>query len=64
MSVVRRYLSLAVLIGAVLLLTIDATVLHLAVPALARDLDPTATQVLWIGDIYSFAIAGLLVTMG
>ncbi|HJB64390.1 MAG TPA: MFS transporter [Candidatus Microbacterium pullistercoris] len=64
MSTARRYLSLAVLIGAVLLLTIDATVLHLAVPALARDLDPTATQVLWIGDIYSFAIAGLLVTMG
>ena len=64
MSTARRYLSLSVLIGAVLLLTIDATVLHLAVPALARDLDPTATQVLWIGDIYSFAIAGLLVTMG
>ncbi|MGO1236011.1 MFS transporter [Microbacterium gubbeenense] len=64
MTTARRYLSLSVLIGAVLLLTIDATVLHLAVPALARDLDPTATQVLWIGDIYSFAIAGLLVTMG
>lgn len=64
MSTARRYLSLSVLIGAVLLLTIDATVLHLAVPALARDLEPTATQVLWIGDIYSFAIAGLLVTMG
>ena len=64
MTTARRYLSLSVLIGAVLLLTIDATVLHLAVPALARDLEPTAAQVLWIGDIYSFAIAGLLVTMG
>jgi DHA2 family multidrug resistance protein-like MFS transporter len=39
-------------------------VLYLAVPSLTRDLDPTATQVLWIGDIYSLAIAGLLVTMG
>jgi DHA2 family multidrug resistance protein-like MFS transporter len=60
----RRWLSLAVLTGAVLLLAIDSTVLYLAVPSLTRDLDPTATQVLWIGDIYSLAIAGLLVTMG
>ncbi|MGO1768785.1 MAG: MFS transporter [Microbacterium sp.] len=64
MTPARRYFSLAVLAGAVLLLAIDATVLYLAVPALSRDLDPTAAQVLWIGDIYSFAIAGLLVTMG
>lgn len=49
---------------AVGLLAIDATVLYLAVPSLVRDLEPTATQVLWIGDIYSLAIAGLLVTMG
>ena len=60
----RRHLSLAVLTCAVLLLAIDSTVLYLAVPSLTRDLDPTATQVLWIGDIYSLAIAGLLVTMG
>ena len=60
----RRHLSLAVLTGAVLLLAIDSTVLYLAVPSLTRDLDPSATQVLWIGDIYSLAIAGLLVTMG
>ena len=60
----RRWLSLSVLTGAVLLLAIDSTVLYLAVPSLTRDLDPTATQVLWIGDIYSLAIAGLLVTMG
>jgi len=49
---------------AVLLLAIDATVLALAVPALSADLDPSATQLLWIGDVYSFALAGLLVTMG
>ncbi|GAA1658850.1 MFS transporter [Citricoccus zhacaiensis] len=59
-----RWASLAVLVGAVLLLAIDATVLYLAVPSLTADLSPTATQVLWIGDIYSLALAGLLVTMG
>lgn len=48
----------------VLLLAIDSTVLYLAVPALTRDLAPSAEQVLWIGDIYSLALAGLLVTMG
>ena len=64
MSPARRWAALAVLVGAVLLLAIDATVLYLAVPSLTADLAPTATQVLWIGDIYSLAIAGLLVTMG
>lgn len=64
LSAARRWASLSVLIGAVLLLAIDSTVLYLAVPALTEDLDATATEVLWIGDIYSLAIAGLLVTMG
>ncbi|PZR52307.1 MFS transporter [Xylanimonas oleitrophica] len=60
----RRWAALAVLVLAVGLLAIDATVLYLAVPSLTRDLAPTATQILWIGDVYSLAIAGLLVTMG
>ncbi|MDO4888674.1 MAG: MFS transporter [Actinomycetaceae bacterium] len=60
----RRWASLAVLVGAVLLLAIDATVLYLAMPSLTADLSPSALQVLWIGDIYSLALAGLLVTMG
>lgn len=60
----RRWLALAVLTLAVTLLSIDSTVLALAIPSLSRDLAPTATQLLWIGDIYSFTLAGLLVTMG
>ncbi|MGW2092355.1 MFS transporter [Promicromonospora sukumoe] len=64
LSVRRRWAALSVLVLAVGLLAIDGTVLYLAVPSLTRDLAPTATQVLWIGDIYSLAIAGLLVTMG
>ena len=60
----RQWLALGVLTLAVCLLAIDGTVLALAVPALTADLAPTATQLLWIGDIYSFALAGLLVTMG
>ncbi|MBL0887031.1 MFS transporter [Myceligenerans indicum] len=64
MSAGRRWAALAVLVLAVGLLAIDATVLYLAVPSLTRDLAPTSTQVLWIGDVYSLAIAGLLITMG
>lgn len=60
----KEWLALVVLILAVMLLAIDGTVLYMAVPALTADLSPTATQILWIGDIYSFVLAGLLVTMG
>lgn len=47
-----------------LLLAIDGTVLYLAVPSLTEELLPTSTQILWIGDIYAFVLAGLLITMG
>ena len=60
----REWAALGVLVLAVLLLAIDGTVLALAVPSLSATLDPTANQLLWIGDVYSFALAGLLVTMG
>lgn len=47
-----------------LLLAMDLTVLHLAVPALSADLEPSSAQLLWIVDIYGFLIAGSLITMG
>jgi DHA2 family multidrug resistance protein-like MFS transporter len=47
-----------------LLIAMDLTVLHLAVPHLSADLQPTSAQLLWITDIYGFMIAGSLVTMG
>ncbi|MGC5379884.1 MFS transporter [Micromonospora sp. DT68] len=64
LSARRRWAALAVLAAAVLLLAIDGTVLSLAVPALTASLAPSAEQVLWIGDIYSLTLAGLLVLMG
>lgn len=60
----KKWSSLVVLTLAVVMLAVDGTVLSLAVPALAADLGPTSTQLLWIGDIYSFALAGLLITAG
>ena len=64
MSAARRWSALAVLILPVLLISIDMTVLGIAVPALSADLKPTSTQLLWIIDLYSFLLAGLLVLMG
>jgi hypothetical protein len=60
----REWIGLAVLALACLLYVMDLTVLHLAVPALSEDLQPTSTQLLWIIDVYGFMVAGALVTMG
>ncbi|MEU9238185.1 MFS transporter [Streptomyces sp. NPDC048385] len=59
-----RWLALSALVLAVLLVAVDATVLGLATPYISEDLNPSGTQLLWIGDVYSFVIAGLLVSMG
>ncbi|MEU9023694.1 MFS transporter [Actinomadura sp. NPDC048394] len=59
-----RWISLGVLVLAVLLVAVDATVLGLATPFISEDLRPSGAQLLWIGDVYSFVIAGLLVSMG
>ncbi|MFI6905291.1 MFS transporter [Nonomuraea sp. NPDC050394] len=60
----KEWIGLAVLALPTLLLSLDVTVLHLAVPHLGADLNPSSTQTLWIIDIYGFMIAGFLVTMG
>ncbi|MEW5809635.1 MAG: MFS transporter [Actinomycetota bacterium] len=60
----RRWMALGVLTLAVLLIGVDGTVLALATPFFSADLDATGTQILWIGDIYSFVLAALLISMG
>jgi len=60
----REWIGLAVLTLACLLYAMDLTVLHLAVPSLSAELQPSSAQLLWITDIYGFMVAGFLVTMG
>ncbi|CCH77442.1 putative integral membrane efflux protein [Nostocoides japonicum T1-X7] len=60
----RRWLALAVLCLPVLLVSMDVSILFFAAPDIARDLEPSATQQLWIFDAYGFVLAGLLLTMG
>jgi DHA2 family multidrug resistance protein-like MFS transporter len=61
---VRQLSALFVLCLAVFMVAVDGTVVSVAVPAITEQLKPDYTQVLWIGDIYSFVLAGLLITMG
>jgi MFS transporter, DHA2 family, multidrug resistance protein len=60
----REWIALAVLILPILIASMDVSVLFFAVPFIAQDLQPTATQQLWIFDVYGFVLAGLLLTMG
>jgi len=60
----REWTALAVLCLPLLIVSMDVSILFFAVPHIAEALEPTATQVLWIFDIYGFVLAGLLLTMG
>ncbi|MFD3326095.1 MFS transporter [Streptomyces sp. NPDC058701] len=60
----REWTAFTVLLLPMLLVSMDVSVLYFAIPALTRELDPSATQQLWIFDSYAFALAGLLITMG
>ncbi|MEZ0471582.1 MFS transporter [Luteimonas salinilitoris] len=60
----KEWAGLGVLALPTLLLGLDVTILYLALPALAADLQPSSTQALWIMDAYGFLIAGFLITMG
>jgi MFS transporter, DHA2 family, multidrug resistance protein len=60
----REWIGLAVLALPCMIYSMDLTVLNLAVPTLTRELKPSASQLLWIIDIYGFMVAGFLMTMG
>ncbi len=60
----KEWTGLGVLLLPLLLVSMDVSVLYFAVPFISRDLQPSATQQLWIFDVYGFVLAGLLITMG
>ena len=60
----KEWIGLAVIALACVLYVMDLTVLHLAVPAISRDLHPSSAELLWIIDIYGFLVAGSLITLG
>ncbi|MCB5283800.1 MFS transporter [Arthrobacter sp. AL08] len=60
----RDWLALALLMFPVLLVAVDNTALTFALPSIARSLDASGIQLLWIVDTYPLVLAGLLVAMG
>ncbi|MFI6413908.1 MFS transporter [Streptomyces sp. NPDC050585] len=60
----NRWVVLFVLCVSLLLVALDATVLHVAVPAVTEDLRPSSTALLWIVDAYPLVCASLLILFG
>ncbi len=60
----RRWWALAVLCLSLVLITLDNTVLNVALPTLVRDLHATTSQLQWIVDGYQLVFAGLLFSAG
>ncbi|MFI9211999.1 MFS transporter [Streptomyces sp. NPDC053253] len=60
----NRWVVLVVLCVSLLLVALDATILHVAVPSLTEDLRPSSTALLWIVDAYPLVCASLLILFG
>ncbi|MCX5344500.1 MFS transporter [Streptomyces atratus] len=60
----NRWVVLVVLCLSLLLVALDSTVLHVAVPAVTEDLRPSAVGLLWIVDAYPLVCASLLILFG
>ncbi|MER7456600.1 MFS transporter [Micromonospora sp. NPDC126480] len=59
-----RWLILAVLCLAQLVVVLDNTVLTVAVPVLTAELDASTAQVQWMINAYALVLSGLLLTAG
>ncbi len=60
----RRWWALGVLCVSLLVITLDNTILNVAIPDLIRELGATTSQLQWIIDGYTLVFAGLLLTLG
>ncbi|QYJ23950.1 MFS transporter [Achromobacter sp. ES-001] len=60
----RRWLVLGIVSIALLLIVVDMTVLYTALPRLTHELGVTASEKLWIVNVYGLVVSGLLLGMG
>jgi EmrB/QacA subfamily drug resistance transporter len=60
----RRWWTLGALSLALLIISIDNTVLNVALPTIERDLGADSSQLQWIVDSYTLVFAGLLLFAG
>lgn len=60
----RRWWTLAVLCSILLLITVEDTIVSVALPTLAVELAASASELQWIVEAYILVLAGLLLTGG
>jgi EmrB/QacA subfamily drug resistance transporter len=56
--------ALAVICLSVFVISVDATIVNVALPTLSRDLDADTAQLQWIVDSYTLVMSGLLLSVG
>ena len=59
-----RWLALGVLCASLLAIVVDNTIVNVALPTLARDLDADVSQLQWVVDAYTLVFAALLLLAG
>ncbi|MDO9485698.1 MAG: MFS transporter [Actinomycetota bacterium] len=64
MRSVNRWTVLAVLSGALALISLDNTIVNVALPRLQQDLQASTAQLQWVVDAYSVLFAGSLLIAG
>jgi EmrB/QacA subfamily drug resistance transporter len=60
----RRWWTLGVLCLSLIVISVDNTILNVALPSIVRDLNAQGSQLQWIIDAYTIVFAGLLLTAG
>jgi EmrB/QacA subfamily drug resistance transporter len=60
----RRWWTLSILCGSLVLIVMGNSVLNVALPTLVRELNASGSDLQWIVDAYALVFGGLLLTMG
>lgn len=59
----RRYWAIATLLSCLSLVVLDSSIVNVALPSIAADLDAPASHAVWVVNAYSLAIVMLLLPM-
>jgi EmrB/QacA subfamily drug resistance transporter len=60
----RRWIALVFLGISLLVISLDTTVVNLALPSISRDLGATSSELQWVVDAYILVFASTLLTLG
>ena len=60
----HRWATLAVLCVSLLLVSLDNTILNVALPSIVREMSASSSELQWIVDAYAVVFAGLLLVFG